>query len=74
MKRYREISIIKIVSANLFLLIFLLISTSLAYDHETEVNDRLIYCDMVKIWSMQKESGIPENERIGWPPYDGNCL
>lgn len=31
------------------------------------------YCEMVQLWKEQKKSGVPINDRAGWPPYRGEC-
>lgn len=31
------------------------------------------YCSMVATWHAEAKSGIPANDRTGWPPYNGEC-
>jgi hypothetical protein len=31
------------------------------------------YCAMVSLWQEQAVMGVPADERIGWPPFNGEC-
>ena len=41
-------------------------SAEAAYKHSQ-------YCEMVRLWNMGKQLGIPPEDRAGWPPFDGDC-
>lgn len=36
-------------------------------------SERHHYCEMVAIWEIDANRGIPPEDRAGWPPYDGEC-
>lgn len=42
-------------------------------DHDDAVQAHDTYCEMVAKWSDEEARGVPELERTGWPPYDGEC-
>ena len=29
------------------------------------------YCEMVALWNADAKRGIPPEQRVGWPPYQG---
>lgn len=40
-------------------------------DMEEEQRQQDEYCAMVKIWNEDKARGVPEHDRAGWPPFEG---
>ena len=40
-------------------------------DFEEEQRQQDEYCAMVKIWNEDKARGVPEHDRAGWPPFEG---
>lgn len=42
-------------------------------DSVDAIMDQSFYCAMVQYWEMDAAKGIPPEERIGWPPFRGEC-
>lgn len=42
-------------------------------DYQEAEKQESIYCQMVAQWEEGKRLGVPEADRAGWPPYDGEC-
>lgn len=40
-------------------------------DFEEEQRQQDEYCAMVKVWNEDKARGVPEHDRTGWPPFEG---
>lgn len=60
----------------LFCLIFLLAGADidgLTADAMQKI-DYEQYCTMLNIWEDDKNKGIPEAIRSGWPPFRGYCI
>lgn len=55
-------------AAALFLLGFGLVGQ---FDFEEEQRQQDEYCAMVKVWNEDKARGVPEHDRAGWPPFEG---
>lgn len=56
-----------------FCLLLLAIGIVGNMDHQAEIEDRALYCEMVSIWNADQARGIPAADRAGWPPFDGQC-
>ena len=41
------------------------------FDSEEEQRQQDEYCAMVKVWNEDKARGVPEHDRAGWPPFEG---
>lgn len=42
-------------------------------DHDDAVAAHETYCEMVDRWNEESARGVPELDRTGWPPYNGEC-
>lgn len=42
-------------------------------DYDDAKAERQFYCDQVATWHADAARGIPEKDRAGWPPFDGEC-
>lgn len=40
-------------------------------DFEEEQRQQDEYCAMVKVWNEDRARGVPEHDRAGWPPFEG---
>lgn len=38
-------------------------------DKKDQQRDEVFYCEMVDLWEFDKEAGISDNHRRGWPNY-----
>ncbi len=47
----------------------LLIACSIGDDNEKLMHKH--YCNMVDLW--HRTSHLPPDQRLGWPPYKGEC-
>lgn len=53
--------------------ILVLLGLASQMDYEDEVEHHELYCSMVNKWKSEAARGVPEHDRTGWPPYDGEC-
>lgn len=55
--------------------LFLIMAFGIAgmFDMQDEQVRHESYCEMVGIWNADAARGIPEKDRAGWPPFDGEC-
>jgi hypothetical protein len=49
-----------------------LLITACSKDNDDDI-EMARYCQMVEIWTSQAERGIAEEDRHGWPPFNGPC-
>lgn len=42
-----------------------------SFDAEEEQRQAEEYCEMVKAWNEDRARGVPEHDRAGWPPFEG---
>lgn len=44
------------------------------FDKEDHQDEDEIYCEMVGLWAIDEEEGLPDNRRRGWPNFkDLDC-
>ena len=43
------------------------------FDAEDSDNQHDLYCSMVATWHAQAKVGVPATDRVGWPPFNGEC-
>ena len=55
------------------IVVVLLFSFAGCMDYEDETTTHEIYCEMVDRWNEGATRGIPERDRVGWAPYNGEC-
>lgn len=49
----------------------IVILDSISGDYDVEVEEYTHYCEMVQLW--HDNDHLPEEQRPGWPPYQGEC-